>query len=113
MKKFPVYTSVSAVCDSSGYGVTSGIGPNVYGTSWEINLVRVTNTSQTNQSVAFVYLNAIGPSWQIGGSWSGNMDSDSDPITLQFGDKLIGVWTGADAGSISQLLISGTGTDVR
>jgi hypothetical protein len=112
MKKFPVFTSASVVCDANGAG-TVRIGPNTYGHTWEIHLVSITNTSVVNQSQFFLYLGAASPSLQIGGSWSGNLDQNSDTITLRFGDQLVGVWSGADAGSTSMMLISGTGTDVR
>lgn len=112
MRKSPLLTSAQVTCDSNGNG-SCYLGPNTYGLSWEIHLKQVSNDSAVNQSTCFLYLNSVMPSSQIGGTWSGNMDSDSDTLTLQCGDQLWAVWSGADSGSHSMLLLSGVVTDVR
>ena len=104
----PLLTSASVVCDALGNG-TVRIGPTIYGHSWQVNLVAIQNDSTINQSETLVYLNSV----PIGGSWSGNMDNSSAPITLQCGDQLVFAWSGADPNSNSLVTLSGIVTDQR
>lgn len=90
------------------------LGPKIYGHAWAVSLISI-QCSSTTSSQFQLYRNSVLPQNMLAGSWSGNRDSDtSDSIPdLQYGERLVGVWTGADSGSTATMVINGQIKDVR
>lgn len=109
----PLYESASIIFDANGQG-TVIVGPNVYGTIWNISRVTTTCTSpNTNQVTFTIYRGYISPGMQIGGTYSGQQDSDETSINLKTGDQLVGQWTGGNSGDVGTMTVFGTQTDLR
>lgn len=103
--------AVTIAADGTG---TVYLGPNTYGQSWSIALITV-QCSSVSVSQFYLYRNSVLPGSLIGSSWSGNQDSDtSDSIPdLQYGEKLVGVWQGADPNSTATIVVNGSIKDIR
>lgn len=111
MKSVPLEESAQSQFDVNGNAAVR-LGPSVYGQSWEINLTSITADS-TAQSKFYLYRNQVSPNAMFGGSYSGNQDFNDTSIKLQYGDVIIGQWTGGTPNSSVALNVSGTLTDVR
>lgn len=105
--------SANTIIDSAGNG-TVVIGPATYGQSWSISLITV-QCSSVSPSQFRLYRNSALPQNLIGSTYNGNQDSDtSDSIPdLQYGERLVGVWSVADSGSTAFIVINGQIKDVR
>lgn len=105
----------SAGCTIAADGTgTVYLGPNIYGQSWAVALITV-QCSSTTSSQFQLYRNSVMPQNLIGATWAGNQDSDtSDSIPdLQYGERLVGVWTGADPNSTAHIVVNGQIKDIR
>ncbi len=111
MKQVPLEESAQSRIDANG-NATVRLGPTVYGQSWEINTTSITSDS-TTQSKFYLYRNQVSPNSMFGGSYSGNQDFNDTTIKLQYGDVIIGRWTGGTPNASVILNVSGTLTDVR
>lgn len=113
MKTLPLDESATVTFDANGQG-TAFIGPNVYGTSWSLNRITTSCTSPpTNQVTFIVYKGFISPGTQIGGTFSGQQDSDETTLDLKCGDLLVCQWTGGNQGDSGTVSLFGTKTDIR
>lgn len=111
MKTVPLVESYSAAFDNTGSGVVTA-GPKVYATYWHITRITTTCTSpNTNQVTFTVYRND--PNNTVGGSYSGQSDSDDVSLKLQFGEKLVGSWVGGNGGDTGIMTIFGEVTNLR
>lgn len=113
MRTLPLDESATVTFDSTGSG-TAYLGPNVYGTSWSLTRITTSCTSpNTNQVTFIVYKNFISPGTQIGGTYSGQQDSDDTTVDLKCGDALVCIWTGGNPGDSGTVSLFGTKTDLR
>lgn len=75
---------------------------------WEVRNVSILNTSTTNVPKFTLYRGSEAPSNQINSTLFGTLNSDSDLYELlENGEALVGVWEGADVGSIGTMTIGG------
>lgn len=111
MKQVPLEESAQAQFDVTNRA-TVRLGPTVYGQSWEINTTSIT-TDSIVETQFYLYRNHISPNAIIGGSYSGNQDFNDTTISLQYGDVIIGAWTGGSPNALAALNVSGTLTDAR
>jgi len=106
----PLSTSGRVTLNAAGHGQIV-LGPGMPGEFWEISLVVVTTTQASSDSVnvptVTLYRNYVGPGQQIGGTFSGVMDTGSGSITLAGGEKIVAVWDGADANQTGTITITG------
>lgn len=113
MRTVALHESDSVVFDASGSGQIS-MGPATYGHSWNISLVSTSATTPTSTQLTFqFYVNFVAPGQALGGTYSGQNDSDDVNLSLQYGEKIIGVWTGGAAGDVGTMVLVGTRQDVR
>lgn len=113
MRTIPLHESVSVTFDVNGNG-TGMLGPSVYGQSWNITLITTSCTTPNTQQVTFqVYRNFAAPGQNIGGSYSGQNDSDDISVMLMYGERLVFTWTGGNSGDQGTAVVMGTLSDVR
>ena len=108
----PLYTSASAAFIDDGNGSTvaqCSVSPQVFGVTWTVKRIVISTTSSglNGSSRFFLYLNSIGPSTLIDGTYSGDQDFSETQLEVNTLDTLIAVWTGGDIGSIAQINVSG------
>lgn len=82
------------------------IGPQVYGTKWNIRRVAIQSTSAT-KPVFTMYRNSEQISSFVDGSKSGNSDSSETDIELLTLDQLICVWHNGTPGSYAAVSVQG------
>lgn len=111
MKQVPLNESSQSQFDVTNRA-TVRLGPTVYGQSWQVDTTSVTSDSPA-QTQFLLYRNQISPNSIIGGSYSGNQDFNDTTIQLQYGDVIIGQWTGGTPNAHAALNVSGTIKDVR
>lgn len=106
----PLSTSGRVELNASGQGRIT-LGPAMPGEYWEINIVVVTTTQAATDSVnvptVTLYRNYVGAGQQVGGTFSGVMDTASGSISLAGGEKIVAVWDGADANQTGTITITG------
>jgi hypothetical protein len=79
--------------------------------TWQVQRVACSNTSSTNVPTFKVYKGAENPSCFLGGTYTGTLDADpSINVSLGTGEVLLGVWEGADVGSVGTMTITGMKT---
>ena len=102
--------SVSTTLDGSGNGKAS-IGPVNQFQIWNVQNTGCTVSSNVNEPQFRLYrANGLSAGAFLGGSNQGSNDSDDTPVTLYPGMKLLGVWTGGDAGAVATMSLQGTMT---
>ncbi len=74
---------------------------------WHITLMNIQSTSSVKVPQFRAYRNAEGPSSLVDSTYDGNQNVSNTDITLETGESIIGVWSGADAGSICSMNIQG------
>lgn len=109
MRNLALNTFGQVTLDSNGNGQVA-LGPALPGVTWTVTNEACSTTSITNESVFFLYLNQVGPHNLLAGSFSGNLDSASIPVTIFPGQTIIGLWTGGDASAVATLSLYGTQT---
>ena len=112
MTVLPLQASQSAsfVADGQSSIARVWIGPSVAGTKWMIKRITVSTNSPgvlDGASRCRVYLNTETPTALIGGTYSGDQDTNETDVKLYETDKLIVVWTGGDIGSIATVFVQG------
>jgi len=93
------------VLDSSGYG-SATISPS--GSDVNVTLTSVSTDTAVKEPVAKTYLNVVGSSGFLEGTYSGSSDSSDTAFTIGQGESLTCVWTGGDAGANATIRITGT-----
>lgn len=96
----------TGVANGNGIAIAR-VGPKRAFERWHITGVTIGSTSNTLEPECTVYLGAIGPSYRIGGTYSGKKDSGSADDWAETGRDVIAVWTGADVGSTCDITLSG------
>lgn len=108
-----LFEVTSVKFDASGSGLVR-MGPSRYGVTWNVSRIITTCTTPNTQQVTFiVYLGFVSPTTQIGGTYSGQQDSDDISMPLHSGDILIGQWTGGSLNDVGTMSIMGTLEDAR
>lgn len=107
MRTLALNTFAQVTLDANGNGQVA-LGPALPGVTWTVTNEATSTTSITNESNFYLYLNQVGPHNLLAGSFSGNLDSASVPVTVFPGQTLIGLWTGGDASAVATLTIYGT-----
>jgi hypothetical protein len=81
----------------------------IYGTHWTVKTVQIsTDSPQTYGASRFLlYLNSVTAGGIRDSTYQGDGATSETEIKMRAGDKLIGIWTGGDAGSIATLTIRG------
>ena len=110
MRQFPLSVSVSVTLNGSGAG-TASIGPSFPRESWDVSVVSVSCSSNTNEAICKVYAGpqATQGNFADGTTWGSTGDSTSSfsaPVYL--GSKVLAVWTGGDIGATATLVVTGT-----
>lgn len=107
----PLNQSAQAVADSNG-DATVRLYSNVAGSSWVVKrmISVVSGAGVTPQSLVnlAVYTNSVSETNRRDGTSSAAQDTSETDIPLQATDVLIGVYSGAPAGSVCVLTITGT-----
>lgn len=101
----PLDTSVSATIGTDGTAQVT-TGPVVAGSEWRIRRMTVTSTSD-DTTEARIYLNAVLDSRLLGGTYTGNQDTNETDLTLQNLDKLIVRWVNGTPGAICVFFVQG------
>jgi hypothetical protein len=81
----------------------------IYGTQWKVETVQIsTDSVQTyGPSRFYLYLNSITPGGLRDSTYQGDGSTSETNIPMRAGDKLVGIWTGGDAGAYATLTIRG------
>lgn len=102
----PLQEFASVTLDASGTN-TVYFSPQRYGQDWKIERITVTCNS-AEETVFSLYRDFVQNSARIGGTYSGNNDTDSAAgITLRYGNRLVGQWTLGTAGAIANIVLDG------
>lgn len=109
MPTFPLTQSGRAIANSAGKAVIN-IGPDRAYEKWHITSVAVQSSSSTLVPEVREYRQSEAESNLIGTTRSGDLDSGSSDVTLQPGEHIIYVFTGADVGSTCEVTVNGTRT---
>ena len=106
---YPLTESASVILNASGTGVAY-IGPKNQNQIWKVRSVAVSVGSATDEPVAKVYMNSVGQSNFLSGSYSGSQDTNDlgYEITLRPGTRFAVEWTGGDAGARATVTVYGT-----
>lgn len=111
MKTVPLVETYTVTFDGNGNG-TVIMAPKVYGHSWHVTRIATTCTTPNTQQVTFnVYRNTQSNS--VGGTYLAQNDSDDTDLTLKYGERLIGVYTGGRSGDTGSVTIIGEVTNER
>jgi hypothetical protein len=102
-------TGASVTLNASGNG-TVYLGPTMPGVLWNVANVACFTSTAVSVPTFQLYSPSVSATNFIGGSYSGNQDSDNINIILYPGLQLIGVWTGGDSGAIATMSVYGTFT---
>jgi hypothetical protein len=102
---------VNVTLNSSGAGTVTA-GPNMPGVIWTVNMVACyTTTNLSGGTTFYLYTNSVSPVNLVGGSYSGNLDQNSDlSISLFPGQTIIGVWADGDSGAVATMSYYGSMT---
>lgn len=93
------------ILDSNGYGSTNVVPQ---GGELTVTLTSVSVSSNTLEPVAKIYLNVIGDSGFVEGTFSGSSDASDSSYIVSQGETLTAVWTGGDVGAIATFRVTGT-----
>lgn len=106
MSVYPLLEYVTATADAQGRS-EAVTGPYRYGETWVVKLVSTSSTSVAETQLR-VYRGVESDSALVLSTYSGNSDTaGGSEIRLPAGDKLVFVWTAADAGSQCTARIEG------
>jgi len=92
------------VLDATGTGTATIIAD---GGDWRITVTTVSTSTHVLEPVASTYLNVVGDSGLLEGTFSGSADTSDTTYTLGQGESINCVWTGGDAGALATLRIQG------
>lgn len=111
MKTVPLVETFDVTFDSNGNG-TVYMAPNIYGTYWTVKRVSTTCTTPLTKQVTFqLYRNTLTDG--MGGTYSGQNDSDDMDMEIGYGERLIGVYSGGNPGDTGSVTVVGTITNTR
>jgi hypothetical protein len=109
--KVDLYESQSGVFVGTGNLTVAQveIRNDIYGTLWTVKTIQIsTDSPETYGSSKFIlYLNSVTPGGIRDSTYQGDGSTSETEIIMRAGDKLIGIWTGGDAGSNATLTIRG------
>lgn len=97
--------NASAVLDHTG-AATVRLSPATTRQVWNVTNIAVSGSSVTNIPVAIAALGST----QLGGTYSGNSDSDAVSVMVWPGQNITVSWTGGDAGANVTAYVYGTYT---
>lgn len=82
----------------------------IYGSEWDVTNVQISTDSIQTYGVSqfTLYLNSITPGGMRDSTYSGDGSTSETNIHMRAGDRLVGIWTGADTGSHATLTIRGS-----
>jgi hypothetical protein len=105
----PLNVSVSTILNGPGKGTVSA-GPSMPGVEWYPSTVAVTVSpvSTTTISQFALYNGAAGAANFLGGTYTGDQNSDDISVVLYPGMVLTGVWTLGNPGAVATMVITGT-----
>lgn len=75
--------------------------------SWHITNTAIQSTSSTNVPTFKLYRGSESPTNFIAGTYTAQFNSSADVIDLNNGEALVGVFEGADVGSVCTMSVSG------
>lgn len=111
MKEVSLDVTTSATFSALGIA-TAQLGPMVYGHTWRIRRM-VTKTTSLVRTELRVYLNGVGDTNLVAGTYNANMDFNETDVTLQNLDKLYFVWSLGTVATIATIKLQGLITDAR
>jgi hypothetical protein len=97
------------VLDANGH-LAVFVAPGSY-ERWNITRVAVITDDPATATViprCDLYLDSVGPSNFVGGTWSGNNDASDEDLVLERNQRLYAVWTGGTAGRNATVSVFGT-----
>lgn len=109
MRKLPLNEGKLQIADANGRAVVE-FQPLRAGEDWHIVRTSIQNAGVNNVPEARVYRGIESPTTLVEGTFSGNMDTSDTVIDLRNGERLLVVWSGADAGSQCSATVDGERT---
>lgn len=106
--EYTLDSQYTVVIDANGEGWIDTVGPAQYGEEWEITATQCLVTGSSSESRLQVYRN--GRHQIVEGTYSGNQDNSDTRFKLRSGERLAYHFTGATAGAIATITVSGSRT---
>lgn len=94
----PLFESSTGVADATGRAVAR-VQPLRAFERWDITRMAVSSTSTVLVPTCRIYRGAENPSMLVDGTFTGNLDQSDTQLSLENGEVLLCVWTGADVGA--------------
>jgi hypothetical protein len=106
--KIPLDESRTVLFDATGQATVT-FGPQIYGSTWEIDTVTIWTNSTVKQSEFLLYRNSVSPTNYIDGTFKGDRATDAAAnITLTYGQNLCALWINGDVGKAAYIHVEGT-----
>lgn len=108
MSEYRLQESRSVVLDINGNASVIGLGPTVYGETWQINRISVNTTARCRFSVHRGIETT--PATQIDATTRGDIATSETNLPLQSGERVSFAWVGGitAAGATGTVVIEGT-----
>lgn len=104
--------SAQVTLDGSGNGKAQ-LGPKLPGTSWQVDTVAVSASSNASEAQCNLYLGLSPVAGSLIGATATGSTGDSDDLAganIWPGQLLIAVWAGGDPGAVATISVYGTQT---
>lgn len=101
-----LFESANGVADANGEARAT-LQPLRAFEKWRVRRMTVQSTSSTLAPTCAVYRGAVSASRLIDNTRDGGLDHSDTDLTLQNGEALIAVWTGADVGAACTFTVEG------